>query len=197
MATPIEDRELLRQAQAGDRDAFDRVTCDYRPRLAALVRERLGETLSGQLEVDDVLQETLLRAFRSLGRFKQETDESLFRWLAGIAVNVLCEEIKRAPRTPQAVFTAECPAEDASVATTLRREERFDRLEDAVKKLPPDYRQVIQLTRFKKLPPDEVARRMKRSRQAVRNLLMRALRALKESFGDTESLHLPPRSLEQ
>jgi hypothetical protein len=37
---------------------------------------------------------------------------------------------------------------------------------------------------------------MGRSPDAVTHLLLRALDKLRESFGDTESLHLPPRSLE-
>jgi len=42
---------------------------------------------------------------------------------------------------------------------------------------------------------EEAGRRMGRSPDAVKQLLYRALKKLRESFGDTESLHLPERSL--
>jgi hypothetical protein len=41
----------------------------------------------------------------------------------------------------------------------------------------------------------EIARRLDRSESAVKNLLLRALKALRQSFGDTESLGLPDRRL--
>ncbi len=41
----------------------------------------------------------------------------------------------------------------------------------------------------------EIAERMNRSEEAVRQLLARALKKLKAGFGDTESLHLPDSSL--
>ncbi len=195
MNSPPSESELIRAAQRGDRSAFDELSATYRPRLAGLVRDRLGELPRQRVEVDDVLQETFLRAFRSFDRFTSSGRDSLFRWLSGIAVNIIREESKRAGRSPAAQTSMESPNQDASGLTTLRREERFHRLEEALERLPVDYRRVIQLTRIEKLPPDEVARRMNRSRQAVRNLLLRALGALKDSFGDTESLHLPPRSL--
>ncbi len=58
-----------------------------------------------------------------------------------------------------------------------------------------DHREVIQLARIEKLPFREIAARMHRSPGAVKLLLLRALRELKQRFGETESLHLPDRSL--
>ena len=78
----------------------------------------------------------------------------------------------------------------------FRREERLSRLQEALEALSPEHREVIRLARFEGLPLREVARRMGRSPGAVRQLLWRALQALKASFGDTESLHLPERGLE-
>ena len=86
-------------------------------------------------------------------------------------------------------------ARDAPILVAQNREERFDRLEEALKSLSPDYQKVILLARVERLHLDEVAERMGRSRGAVRQLLWRALHELKNVFGETESLHLPPRSL--
>ena len=56
---------------------------------------------------------------------------------------------------------------------------------------------MIRLARVERLPISEVARRMDRSPGATSQLLWRALRKLKDSFGSTDSLHLPPRALEE
>ena len=97
---------------------------------------------------------------------------------------------------------AAAPEEDVSVkdpsqARLMRRDERFDRLQEAFRQLSPEYRQVISLARIEGLGLKDVAQRMGRSHAAARKLLCRALRSLKESFGDTESLHLPARHLEE
>ena len=77
----------------------------------------------------------------------------------------------------------------------MRRSERFDRLEEALKTLSPDHRQVITMARVDGLKIKEIAERMNRSPNAVMQLLWRALEKLKASFGETESLHLPDRNL--
>ena len=61
--------------------------------------------------------------------------------------------------------------------------------------LKADYRQMILLCRIEGLSIRETAQRMHRSPNAVKKLLARALKELKDRFGDTESLSLPPRSL--
>ena len=77
----------------------------------------------------------------------------------------------------------------------MQRGERVDRLKAAMHRLSADHREVIHLARIQKLPFKEIATRMNRSPGAVKVLLLRALRELKRSFGETESLHLPDRSL--
>ena len=86
-------------------------------------------------------------------------------------------------------------ASGVSPSKAERRNERFDRFEAALKQLSPDYRQAILLARIEGLSIEEVARRMKRSPNAVSHILLRALRKLRETFGDTQSLNLPDRRL--
>ena len=67
----------------------------------------------------------------------------------------------------------------------------------ALDKLSPEHREVIRLARIERLPGAEIARRMNRSPSAVAQLLSRALKKLRERFGDTESLSLPDRTLDE
>jgi len=53
--------------------------------------------------------------------------------------------------------------------------------------LPPDYQEVILLRNLERLPFDEVAHRMDRSRPAAQMLWMRAMRKLREALADEDS----------
>ena len=94
-----ETKALVEKAQSGDRSAFDALVEAHRARIEALVRSRLGAPLRGRVTEDDILQETLLQAFRSLERFSWESDDAFFRWLGGIAENVLRKESRRHSET--------------------------------------------------------------------------------------------------
>ena len=186
---------VIRRAQQGDRAAFDELAADHRSRIEALVHTRMGAHLKRVSEVDDVVQETFLRAFRSVGNFRWDGDDSLMRWLSGIAEHVLLKLAGRYERDQKISLDRDVSAGGTSPSRAARRDERFDRLRDALSRLSPDHRQVILLARVEGLRIKEVARRMNRSPDATMHLLSRAIRALRGSFGDTESLHLPPRSL--
>jgi RNA polymerase sigma-70 factor (ECF subfamily) len=187
---------LVERAQAGDLESFTELNRLFRHRVASLVRGRLGERLKSAVEAEDIVQETFLRAFQSIRDFRWQGAESFFRWLAGISQHVIQEQAKRHRFRQAGPLDSDVAGDGLSQSKARRREERFDRLEKALKTLSPDHRQVILLARVERLPLNEVAERMGRTRGAVRQLLWRALQELKNVFGETESLHLPPRSLQ-
>ena len=193
-----EAQDLLRQAKAGDRGAFEKLIDEYRTRLGSMIFFRLGAGLRSKTEVDDVVQETLLRALQSLERFELKGPDSFFGWLRSIAEHVILEVAGREKRRGTAhLDTDVAVADDTAPSRALRREERFGRLQEAIRSLSPDYRRVILLAKVERRPIKDIAVEMDRSPDAVSNLLARALSKLKEQFGDTESLHLPDRLLDE
>ena len=80
---------LLNLAQNGDRSAFDQLVTLFEPRIVSLIGSRLGQKLKGQLELEDIKQEALLRAFRSIERFHWQGDDSFMRWFGGIVEHVI------------------------------------------------------------------------------------------------------------
>lgn len=187
---------LIQRAQDGERAAFDRLIERYEARLRALVSSRMGTHVREVVEVDDVVQDTLVRAFQSIDRFEWNGRESFLRWLGAIAENVILNTSKKRTRAPHLRLRRDVAASGASPSRTLRRDERFERLETSLKGLSEDHRKVILLARIDGLPIKTIAQKMNRSESAVKNLLLRALRGLKTSFGDTGSLNLPERRLE-
>ena len=183
--------DLLDRVRRGVPGAFEALVQPYRGRLEAVIRARLGRYLQQKVDAEDVLQEVLLRAFKGLSRFRNEREDSFFVWLSGIATYVICEIARREKRQLITLEDATAASEEPPPSTTLRRNERFDRLDAALARLSPEHRQVILLARIDRLPLKDVAHRMGRTPRAASQLLLRALRKLKESFGSTDSLHLP------
>src|SRR5579884_1583070 len=85
---------LLARAQAGDERAFRELVDPYRRALHVHAYRMLGSLD----DADDVTQDTLLRVWRSLGRFEQRA--SLRTWLFRIATNACLDEIERRPQRP-------------------------------------------------------------------------------------------------
>ena len=182
---------LVDHAKAGDREAFDRLLARFQGRLRSTVESWSRFQLGDKIGVDDLLQESFVRAFRSLERFEWQGDDSFFRWLCGIAKRALAQAIQE-QRTGQGTGNLSSEAGSGPTQSTIsRRVERFERLEEALQSLTPEYREVLLLSRVEGLKTKEIAARMNRSPNAVKHLIARALRALRSGFGDTESLNLP------
>lgn len=189
-------QQLIQEAKAGDGHAFDRLVEQFRERLESSVRARFAEGGLEELEVEEILQETFVRAFQSIERFKWQEEDSFYRWLSGIAKRVILIAARQYRGKRKTELAREIPVIGTSPSKALRREERLLRLQDAVKCLSGDHREVILLARIDGLTVNEIAEQTNRSPAAVKQLLSRALRKLRQTFGETESLHLPDRKLE-
>ncbi len=201
MAKDRESKEDLNtpldRAKGGDREAFEQLINKEAPRLESFIRSRLGIELKRSVEIKDILQETLLRAYRLKDRFLLRDEDSLLVWLRAIAEHVILEAASGQRRHGMISLNFEVIAKGASPSRILRRNERFDRLQRALDALTPDQREVIHLVRMEGLPVREAAGRMNRSPHAVSNLLLRATQRLREIMGQTESFSLPHRFLKR
>lgn len=203
-------KDLFLRAQGGDEDAFADLVRATRPRLEVLVHIRMGRRLRRVVDPEDVLQETYFRAYRALPSFDYHSRTAAFRWLATMAERVIVQfaryyltaQKRAGPRSEEgrsppwvrprgSDFWGLLPSVASCPAATLMREERFDRLERALEQLSPEHREVILLARVHELTIQEIASRMGRTPEAVSMLLLRAVRKLREIFGDTDSWRLP------
>ncbi len=187
------DREILAAVQRGDADAFDRFVERFGPMIFSF-----GLRMCGNREdAEDVLQETLIKVYTRL-RTLQDPD-ALRAWLWRIVANE-CRMSRRGPRDPGRQVNIEellAPREEGGTpmelpdpdapdpeASTIRLQDR-ERLEEAIRNLPPTYRIILLLRDFEGLTSEEVARvlgisvpnakvRLHRARLALRRLLLGA-----------------------
>jgi RNA polymerase sigma-70 factor (ECF subfamily) len=181
---------LVRQAQTGDRAAFDALAALHRGALEGLFRRRLGAELKRHIDVGDLVQETMLRAFGALERYRHDGEESFARWLRGIGLKVLLEAIRQKGRHRHIALDFEVSSGEPSPSRRAQRQERRERFEKAIASLSPEHRTALRLVRLEGLSVTEAARRMDRSPNAVSHLLIRGLEKLRENLGDTGSFHL-------
>jgi RNA polymerase sigma-70 factor (ECF subfamily) len=198
--------DLVARARAGDREAFGHLVAPHLDRTRAILQLRLPAQAGKLVDVEDALQETLLLAWRGIAELRDGSPTSVRVWIARIASNVAIDLARRLVgsqkrdlrrEVPLAGATSSSgnpllPAESAPDAVRrLRREERLRRLEAALAALAPDHREVILLARIEGLPMSAVGERMGRTPKAASTLLYRALLALRDRFGETDSFGLP------
>ena len=194
MASPTSTFTLLEKAKAGDEAALSRIFEKYRRRLAVLVHFKLRPGSSDFSEVEDVVQETCLRAFRDLDRFSYQTPGSFLHWLSAIADHVIVDRARYAGRARRAgdevPFRSPSnphgpePADTRTPSRLFAQQEAVERLLDRLSALPEDYRQAILMAKIEGLSTAEMAERLGKSREAVALLVYRAVkrfRALRET----------------
>ncbi|KOG10936.1 sigma-70 family RNA polymerase sigma factor [Streptomyces viridochromogenes] len=133
-------RSTIAAAQAGDRQALDELVEGWLP----LVYNVVGRALNGHADVDDVVQETMLRAVDNLGSLR---DPDSFRsWLVAIAMRQIRDRARRR-QTAQLDESAAREATDFAELTVLRLQLEGQRREvaEAVRWLDDEDRQLLSL----------------------------------------------------
>jgi RNA polymerase sigma-70 factor, ECF subfamily len=179
---------LVERVKQGDHDAFSQLFEKYRQRLAVLVHYKLGVNLRRDADVDDVLQETLLRAYRDIARFEYQAPGSFMSWLARIADHVIVDTARAQNRQKRAgehvPFRSQSnpggpePADYNTPSRIFRENESVGRFVEMLGRLPEDYRRVILLAKVEGLTTSEVAQHLEKSNEATSLLLHRAIKRL-------------------
>lgn len=191
------ERKLVEKARGGDPGALEEIFADLRERLLATIRSRLSPAVRHRVDPEDVLQDTFIRALHSVGRFQWQGEDSFRRWLEAIATHVALDVARHQGRRRELHIDRDIEGADVTPSKGMRRKERFKRLVRSIETLSQDYQMVLRLSRIEGLSVKEIAGRMDRSESAVKNLLLRATKQLRQAFGDTESYSLDGRHLYQ
>jgi RNA polymerase sigma-70 factor (ECF subfamily) len=152
------------------------------------------------MESMDLVQDAFISALRSLENFTYKNEGDFLRWLSQIAENRLRDHVERLHADRRDVrkeipLNHDGQSQDSLVRTSgpvalttpsmiLSRREELDKLEKAIDRLKPEYKEVIVLTKIEGLSQKEVAERLGKNPHAVCVLLSRALTALAGAYED-------------
>jgi RNA polymerase sigma factor (sigma-70 family) len=137
-------RDLLRQAQAGDTQALNRLFGRYMPPLVRFAHRRVPAWARGGLDTGDLVQETILQAFRRLKFFEPRGDGALLGYLRRSLLNRIRDQFRRAARRPAPLELDEStPDEGASPLDLTITEEERARYATGLEQLRPADREAI------------------------------------------------------
>lgn len=186
-----EELAAVRSAKAGDADAFAVVVrLHSRPLFRTAAR-----IVGNEATAEDVVQETLMRAFRALHRFDERAE--LAPWLQRIAVNAAIDALRRAQREAPLARRDEdgewAALDPVSEAPSPEREAVSSRLgaaaARALERLSPDERTAFVLRHLEGRPIAEIARALGKRENATKQSIFRAVRKLRRALAAWTEVH--------
>ena len=190
MTASDSDKELVERAKQGDLRAFDMLVLKYQRRVFRLVSRLIKNTS----EVEDVAQETFIKAFRAIQQFRG--DSAFYTWLYRIGVNLTLTHLKK--RKIRQFFSFDQASEDGGMSKDLEafsstsktsvkkalNNELHEKLNEALSKLSDKHRTIVVLFEIDGLGHKEIANIMKCTEGTVRSRLFYAKQQLQSYLAD-------------
>lgn len=194
--TAENEREFVRQAQAGNEEAFGVLMRSHYEPVFRLVHAILRDEHGAR----DVCQEVWLAVWKNLGSFRG--DAKFSTWLHPIATRRAIDDLRRRRRWfnrflpfrsevegsvadgGDAIAAAPEPTDDDDPRLRLEHAERNARFDRAIALLPPKHRAVLALREVQGLAYDEIAAHLGIARGTVMSRLFHARRLLAKKLGD-------------
>jgi RNA polymerase sigma-70 factor (ECF subfamily) len=180
------DLALVERANAGDTRAFELLVIKYQRRIERLV----GRMVRDVDLVQDITQETFIRAYKALHQFRGEAQ--FYTWLYRIAVNTAKKslmEMRRSPIITESALHNRSDDDETSVIeqelitqetpeTVLAAQEIAQAVNAAMEALPEDLRQAVTLREIEGLSYEEISQAMDCPIGTVRSRIFRAREAI-------------------
>jgi RNA polymerase sigma-70 factor (ECF subfamily) len=182
---PVADAVLVERAVAGDQRAYELLVIKYQRRIERLIANMVRDTNL----VQDIAQETFLRAWRALHQFRGEAQ--FYTWLYRIAVNTAKRALLEKKRDPVIIEASMQNTDDdetlhraneltteATPESELAAREIVAAVNAAMEALPQDLRQAVTLREIEGLSYEEIAEAMDCPIGTVRSRIFRAREAI-------------------
>lgn len=181
------DQQLVVRAQHGDQQAFGLLVSKYQRKLARL----LSRLIRDPDEVEDVAQETFIKAYRALGSFRG--DSAFYTWLYRIGINTaknyLMSQGRRAPTRTEFDSEEAEGFEEGDMLRDINTPERMlfskeigETVNAAMEALPEELRTAIVLREIEGMSYEDIARMMDCPIGTVRSRIFRAREAVAEKL---------------
>ena len=181
------ETELIREAQAGSRVAFDTLVRQYEQQVLRLALHLTGS----EHDAEDIYQEAFLKAYRYIGNFRFEC--SFYTWIYRIVTNLCLDQLRRRKtrREDQAVIV-DHSGEEIDVLSSVSDERSFSnpakeldrkvlgvKIQEALGKLTPRERMVFELKHYQGLRLRTIGEMLNTTEETAKNTLFRATKKLR------------------
>jgi RNA polymerase sigma-70 factor (subfamily 1) len=183
---------LVTAAKAGDQTAHSEICRHVQDRLNRMANQQLDQQLRRKLNPSDIVQATLTQMVQGFGDFRGSTSAEFYGWMNSILKNEVHRTRRDLHRQRRDIRREREPAVDGTTMDqradyeapddAVQKKEQLARFRQVIKRLPPDYAQVIELRSIQELPFIDVAQQMDRSVDAVSKLWGRALVKLQQEL---------------
>ncbi len=188
----------IAEARAGSRIALDRLLGTFRLYLLATADQELNPALRVRVSPSDLVQDTLMEAFRDYAHFQGGSEQELLAWMRQILHRNLANQYRRHVQTAKRSIKREVSLSEGALAqlrdighdgvkspsAILQARERYEELERALRQLPHHYRQSLLLHTCEELTFAQVGQRLNCSAEAARKLWGRAAEEMIKLLGD-------------
>src|ERR1700691_2686812 len=186
----IDDTVLVREAQRGNRAAFEELVRHYDQAVLRLAIHLTGN----EHEAQDIYQEAFLKAYKSVANFRFEC--SFYTWIYRIVTNLCLDHLRRrkSRREEQSIVIDSSGGEmdllsnvsdDRSMANPERELERKllgQRIQDALGHLTPRERMVFELKHYQGLRLRTIGEMLNTTEETAKNTLFRATKKLRSQL---------------
>lgn len=177
------DAELVARVQKGEKRAFDLLVLKYQRKIMRLLSRMIRESS----EVEDVAQETFIKAYRAIGQFRG--DSAFYTWLYRIAVNTARNwqaTNSRRPSSPNVIETQDGETfnqidnltDISTPESVVASNEIVATVNQAISALPEDLRTAIVLREIEGMSYEDIAQAMSCPIGTVRSRIFRAREAI-------------------
>lgn len=179
----MEENEVVKLAQQGDKEAFSVLVRNYQNKVFGLAINivRNHET------ADDLAQEIFIKAYQALPRFRFQSEFST--WLYQIAINHIRDHLRKHKKEKNDLRLDEIPEisgeeKEASEQMANRQEEEYRKrlLREKLEEMPEKYRLILSLRDIQGLSYEEISKMLKLSAGTVDSRLHRARRLLRKKL---------------
>ena len=192
LQTRLADAELIRQAQRGNRGAFEKLVRQYDQAVLRLAIHLTGS----EHEAQDIHQEAFLKAYRHLGNFRFEC--SFYTWMYRIVTNLCLDAMRRKKvrKEDSAIVTDAGGGEVdllmqvsderamANPERELTRKQMGAQINAALEKLTPRERMVFELKHYQGLRLRTIGEMLETTEETAKNTLFRATKKLRAQLAE-------------
>lgn len=192
----LQERQWVASARQGDQDAFEQLVRAYEKRVFALTLRMCGSPE----DAAEAAQEAFLAVWQGLGTFRGEA--SFSTWLYRLASNACVDLLRRegrhraaaGPSLDDGALNVDAADPAPTPQEAVERTELRERIEEGLRRLPEEYRQVLVLREMHQLSYEEIAAALCLDLGTVKSRISRGRQRLRKFLLEGGNFSAPPPS---